>query len=54
MASIVEQAARGERFLVTLYDRDRCAIVSTQDLQRLEELDAAGKARPKEAKRRRP
>jgi hypothetical protein len=36
--SIVEAAADGARFVVTLYGKDRCAIVSMEDLQRLVEL----------------
>ncbi len=36
--AIVDAAADGKRFVVTLYGRDRCAIVSMEDLQRLVEL----------------
>ena len=36
--AIVDAAADGKRFVVTLYGKDRCAIVSMEDLQRLVEL----------------
>lgn len=36
--SIVDAASDGARFVVTLYGKDRCAIVSMEDLQRLVEL----------------
>lgn len=36
--AIVDAAADGKRFVVTLYGKDRCAIVSIEDLQKLEQL----------------
>lgn len=44
--SIVDAATEGARFVVTRHGKDRCAIVSMEDLQRLVEL------KQKPAKRR--
>jgi prevent-host-death family protein len=44
LSEIVERAAfKGERFIVTSHGRERAALVSIDDLWRLEELDAAKK-----------
>jgi prevent-host-death family protein len=45
--SIVDAATEGARFVVTRHGKDRCAIVSMEDLQRLIEL------KQEQAKRRR-
>lgn len=41
--TLVDAAHEGARFVVTLYGKDRCAIVSMEDLQALEVLQATGK-----------
>lgn len=46
-AALIERAANGERFVVTLYDRERAAVVSAEDLRRLEALDAKTAKKPK-------
>jgi len=45
--SLVDEAAEGARFVVTLYGNDRCAIVPMGDLAKILEVDAR-----KPAKRR--
>lgn len=40
-ASVVEDVAfRGKRVIVTSNERDRCALVSMEDLAKLEAIDA--------------
>lgn len=45
--TIVDAAHEGARVIITSRGEDRCAIVSLEDLQALEALQATGKRRPK-------
>ena len=48
-SSVVEDVAfRGKRYIVTNHDKDRCALVSMEDLAKLEALES----KKKPAKRR--
>lgn len=46
-AALVEEAAAGRRYVVTHYGRERCALVSVEDLRRLEEIERRSKPAPK-------
>lgn len=44
LAEFVERAAfKGERFIVTSYDRPRAALISAEDLAKLEAFEAGTK-----------
>ena len=45
LPSVIEEAADGQRIIVTFRGEDHCAIVPLSDLQRLEKADAARKAK---------
>lgn len=46
-AALVEDAAKGKRVVVTVYGADKAAVVSVEDLRRLEALDAKQPRKPK-------
>jgi prevent-host-death family protein len=51
LSDIVERAAfKSERFVVTSHGRNRAALVSMEDLAKLQQIEA----KPRPAKRRRP
>ena len=48
LASVVEDVAfRGKRVVITSNDRERCALVSMEDLAKLEAMDARAAKRRK-------
>lgn len=50
LSTLVDEVAAGGRFVVTVHDRPRAALVPIEDLAKIE----AGDAKPRRPKRRKP